>query len=408
MKNRDSEADGEKKLYRLRRRVNELFFEMKKSKNSICKRLGVSKEFVIRWTRSTDQGFDEDKRGWKKGKWRKWTEENRERILKIHLSLRSSREEFFWGASAIAHQWRERYPADPVPPLRTIGRILSESGLSQKRRGKIAGAAKYLCYPEYTIYDGLGYRVLEADFIGRKFLTGDSKPINFIGFSFKKEPRMRYFQRVAGETAESFIGASQHFFEKFEVPDAMKVDNGPATVGGSGKRNLSRVMSFLLEKQIIPIFAVPRRPFSQASIEGNNSVFSRKFWNREKFSSLQEIDQRLAVFNEASRRYTGYQFPIEVKRTRKNFIPKVFFIRQVQNIPESTNVAYISVLNENISLPENFVNYFVLAEWNLSEEKLSIFFEKEKQSELIRKIDFPICFSRNRGSAVRAKRIKTL
>ena len=37
-------------------------------------------------------------------------------------------------------------------------------------------------------------------------------------------------------------------------------------------------MHFLLQHQVVPIYSVPRKPFSQASIEGNNSVFARKFW----------------------------------------------------------------------------------------------------------------------------------
>ena len=32
------------------------------------------------------------------------------------------------------------------------------------------GEVKYLCYPEHTDYAALGARVLEADFIGRKYL----------------------------------------------------------------------------------------------------------------------------------------------------------------------------------------------------------------------------------------------
>jgi hypothetical protein len=50
-----------------------------------------------------------------------------------------------------------------------------------------------------------------------------------------------------------------------------------------------------------------RRPFSQrASIEGNNSVFLRKFWNRFDFKNVQEIDEKLELFNLASQKYSEY------------------------------------------------------------------------------------------------------
>lgn len=397
----------EKKIFRLRRQVSELFFELGLSKNRISRRLGVSKKFVIRWTQSMSQDFGHDGRGWKKGAGKKWKEQHRQQVAEIHAFLRNEPEQFFSGATAIAQEWRQRYPADPVPPLRTIGQILTELGLSEKRRIRTPGAARYLCYPEYTIYEKLGFRLLEADFIGKKFIAGRTAPVNFIGFSFKKLPRLRYFQRVTNETAQTFIRASEDFFKKFEVPDAVKVDNCGATIGsGRGRRNLSRVMVFLLENQIVPIFSVPRQPFSQGSIEGNNSVFSRKFWNRERFESLEHIDRRLDLFNAASQRYSGYQRGLSEKPKRK-FIPKVFFIRQVRSSTESPKKGLISVLNEEIQLPEEFVNYFVLAEWNLIEEQLSILFEKQQNSELINKVNFPISCAR-KSPRLRAQKIKTL
>ena len=38
------------------------------SKNKIAKELKLSKDFVIKWTRSENQDFEIDNRGWQKGK----------------------------------------------------------------------------------------------------------------------------------------------------------------------------------------------------------------------------------------------------------------------------------------------------------------------------------------------------
>ncbi len=109
---------------------------------------------------------------------------------------------------------------------------------------------------------------------------------------FKKESRLRYFRRIQAQTAECFISETEKFFQKFKKPNFVKVDNCLATIGSaSGKRNLSRAMKFLLVNQVIPIFAIPRKPFSQASIEGSNSVFAHQFWNRIKFQSIAEIKE---------------------------------------------------------------------------------------------------------------------
>ena len=343
------------------------------------------------WTKSPNQDFTKDDRGWPKGKRRKWSQKTEKRIKTIHQDLEQDTYQFYTGATAIDQEWRKRHFEAP-PPLRTIGKIMADLGLSTTRRkGRNKGAARYLCYPEHTIYQSLGGRVLEADFVGKKYLRGRTEPLNFIAFSFKKEPRLRHYKRVEGQTADNFIKQLELFFKKFEKPNFVKVDNALAMIGSaSGKRNVSKAMAFLLKNQVIPIFAVPRRPFSQASIEGNNSVFARKFWNKIDFKSVDEVDEKLEWFNSSSQRYLNYQSPRTKAQHKKNFIPKIYFIRQVREDKEQTEKSFILVLNEKIFLPKSYINYFVLAEWNLKQEKLYIYLEKEQQSEMIKQLSFKI------------------
>ena len=391
-RNETSEGSIEKKLFRLRRTVHDLFFQHHLSKVMIAVKKKVSRNFVIKWTQSPDQVLTEDYRGWPLGKRRKWSKAVEQRIKHIHHGLNRDPFQFYTGATVIEQHWRTEYPDTPPPPLRTIGRILADLGLSERRKGaKTKGASRYLCYPEYTIYHRFGGRVLEADFIGKKYITGRTEPVNFIGFSFKKAPKCRYFKRIDGQTADSFIEQSRYFFERFEKPDFMKVDNALAMIGSSsGKRNISRAMAFLLQHQVIPIFAVPKKPFSQASIEGNNSVFSRKFWNRIDFKNLREIDEKLEWFNKSSQQYTGYLPPTAQPKRKRNFIPKVYFIRQVKDDQGRIGKASIDVLHEKIFLPTSYISYFVLAEWNLRKETLSIYFEKERRSKMIKRVSFSI------------------
>jgi len=351
----------------------------------------VSRQFVLRWTQSPNQDMTCDDRGWKKGTPRKWTATTKQRIRRLHIKLSKQKTSFFTGASAIDHLWRQTYTDEP-PPLRTIGQIMKDLGLTSvqgKKRNK--GAARYLCYPEYTIYTALGGRVIEADFVGKKFITGRTAPIHFAGFSAKKKPKIRWFQRTNAETADCLIAACEQFFLQCEKPTYLKIDNGAAMSGsGSGKRNISRTMAFLLNQQITPIFAVPKRPFSQASIEGNNSVFSRNFWNRRTFTSLKQIDKQLEWFNISSREYYQYEPPTLPKK-KKTFVPMVHFLRQVQEDTTKQRMnGYIDVLNERITLPKSYIKYFVLATWNLSTEQLSIHFEKQEQSLCIKSLPFTI------------------
>ena len=381
---------GQKKLFKLRAEVNRLYFEDGLSKNAICRIKRLNKRFVIRWTQSPSQNFSEDHRGWPMGQRRKWTKQTEAKIASVHTALKNNPRSFYLGASAIEQQWRRRYPKDKIPPLRTIGQILKDLGLSQHRKtSRRPGASAYLCYPEYTIYNKIGKRVMEADFVGHKFLAGRTEPLQFAGFSFKTAPKFRYFKRIESKGADSLIKSCREVFTKYEKPDAVKIDNAADYIGSrSGKRNISKVMAFLLSKNIYPIFAVPRRPFSQASIEGNNSVFSRKFWNQRMFESLKDVDKQLGWFNKASLDYTGYQKP-EEREVEHEFVPKVYFLRQVRD-GGNGETGWIEILNESITLPAAYISYFVIGQWHLVKEILTIYIEKNKCLKRIVSVPFRI------------------
>lgn len=390
----------EKKSIELRKKVNELYFTYRHTKSFIMEKEDVSKPFVIRWTQSPDQDFTDDNRGWPKGKSRLYSEDIVDRIHKIYTRLKEDPHSFYTGATAVLQEWCLGYPEAQAPSLRTIGRIMKELGLTQVRKRRNKGAAAYLCYPEHTIYSGLDGRVLEADFVGRKHIYGRTAPINFIGYSFKKEPRIRYYKRIESQTSKCFVEQTEIFFTKFEKPDYVKVDNALAMIGSaSGKRNISTTMLFLLNHHVVPIFAVPRKPFSQASIEGNNSVFSRFFWNKHEFSSLEEIDENIKWFNKSSIKYTNYKTLEKTVNTHKtDFHPEIIFIRQVGDKNES---GYINILNEQIPISQEYINYFVMARWSLREQKLKVFFERNKESILVN--EFPFLINRNSLKKIQAK-----
>ncbi len=215
--------------------------------------------------------------------------------------------------------------------------------------------------------------------------------MHVLGFSFEKAPKLRHFQRVEAQTTDAVLTACTHLFKSFEYPDVMKVDNAQAALGsGSGKRSRSRFMVFLLSHKILPVFAVPRRPCSQASTEGNNSVFARQFWNRHRFRSLREVDTRLAWFDDSSLAYTGYDVTKRTRRaSKKDFVRRVYFIRQVLD-DTATGKGCISVMNETIPMRKSYINYFVLAEWNLVEQQLNVLFEKDRQTTVVKSINLEI------------------
>lgn len=372
---------NEKKSYILRKRVNHLFFGDHLSKPEIVRQLRVTRNFVIKWTKSPDMDLTVENRGWQKGKRRRRDNRTENRIKQTHSFLTAEANEFFSGATAVQQRWQKLFPQELPPPLRTIGQIMKDLALTKPyKRKNSKGAARYLCYPEQSIQTVMGKRVLELDFIGKKFIGNRTKPLNFIGFSFKQSPRLRYFERILGETGEEIIKYSGQFFGDFEKPGAIKMDNGFAMAGSAPHPGtLNKVPIWMPGQKVVPVYAVPRRPFTQASIEGNNSVFSRNFWNARHFKTVEQVDEQLPLFNKASAVYCGYEKP-GIENLSKDFKPHVYFIRQVREINDK---ALIELAHQNFEIAKDYLNYFVFAKWDLIDETLSIFIEIDNHAELI-------------------------
>lgn len=325
-----------------------------------------------------------DHRGRDKGDRRKWDETVVGRIVSIRRALKEK--EPYWGPSAIRVEYRKEYPDSEVPPVRTIGKILADLGMTEHQENKSSpGALQRLNYPESSIYGLLFDRVLEVDFLGEKYLEDRTEPLNFLGFSFKREPRLRHYWRVKGKGYEEIKTHTEAFLNRFERPQAIKVDNASSMLGyAKHKRSLSRYMAFLLSKQIHPVFSVPKSPATQASIEGSNSVFGRKFWNRHEFDSIQDIEEKLEKFNDQTRRYLQYESPDQRDEEEEQGgseaeRPKVYFTRQVRENEEGEAVARFGW--EQVRIPREWIDYFVLGEWDLDQEILKVRMEQEKEKE---------------------------
>ncbi len=53
-----------------------------------------------------------------------------------------------------------------------------------------------------------------------------------------------------------------------------------------------------------PLYIAPRSPWNNGQVEGFNSVFSKKFWNKRQFNDEQEIDVKIKDFNIAYEKYS--------------------------------------------------------------------------------------------------------
>lgn len=261
-------------------------------------------------------------------------------------------------------------------------------GLSKPHKKRVKGCSEYQRYPKILISQ-IGNLILEIDFLQR-FIKGQTKPIHFIGFSCKSF-KFRQYRRISGQTGINVRKELEWFFENFFIPNATKMDNDLAFIGSnSAKRTISKTVKYLFDKKIIPIFTNPRSPWNNGSVEGSNSVFARNFWNKFEFSSIEDIDLKLELFNRSSLEYSDYEQNEFENKVNTNFIPQIYFIRKVHENQRKNGKGEIDILNEKIKLPGEYINLYTLSKWNLKTEMLHVYFENEGKKILIKKINFPI------------------
>lgn len=355
------------------------------SRRAIMAELGVSRGFVDRWAAAAPGALELDGRGWPAGGARRYPPAVLRRVAELHARLVDDPTAFFTGATAIQQAYARRYPRSSLPSLRTLGRMLRALGCSAPRqRGRQRGAAAYLGYPAQTLA-GLAPRLLELDFIGPRYRAGSAQPLHFVGVSCQRAPRLRYFYRVESVTTAALLTVCADLLGRHEHPQVLKVDNAPVTIGsGSAPRTISRFVQWLWARAITPVFAVPRRPFSQASIEGNNSVFARKFWRARTFTSVADVDRQLAWFNRASAAYTAYTPPPPAPCDGA-FQPRIHFLRQVQERDGETG---IDILHTWVPLAPQYAPLFVLATWDVSDAQLTVRLEHDGSSRVIARRTF--------------------
>jgi len=343
---------------------------------------------VVRWTQSEDQDFEADNRGWEKNKTRTHTDGNKQLVKKIRKELEKSDRYLYVGPKAILKRInKNKKYKNKNFNIPFITRTLKELKLSKPNKKRKKGGSRYSHYPKYLISE-IGETILEIDFVQR-FIKGQTKPLNFLAFSCK-QLNLKQYRRVSAQTSINTQKELKWFFKQFFIPDAVKMDNGSAFIGSnSAKRTISKTVKFLFSKNIISIFTNPRSPWNNGSVEGSNSVFARNFWNKFIFKSVEEVDKKLKWFNQSSLEYSDYDEK-NIKRDKdKKFIPQIYFIRKVY-VDEQTEKGEINILNEKIILPNEYINLYTLSMWNLKTQMLYIYFEKEQNKILIKKLKFQI------------------
>jgi len=153
---------------------------------------------------------------------------------------------------------------------------------------------------------------------------------------------------------------------------------------------------------IYPLYIAPRSPWNNSQVEGFNSVFSKKFWNKLQFSDEQEIDVKIMDFNvayekysrlilnnpeleEADGRYMDDFKDVDLRNKYFKYFKadKIYFLRIVRRKNDKDSdeeYGFIDILKHEIKLPKYLINLFVFCIMDIRLKHLKINIELDNGS----------------------------
>jgi transposase len=368
----------------------------------IAAHLVVSKTSVSRWVKITDEMIELDLRGWQKGKTRHYNLKAKERICSLRRELEKEGS-FFYGNTVIQSNYLQLYGESISTSF--IYRTLKENDLVKHRCKKEKGKSRYMNYPKYTL-SKLGKRVMSVDFIGPKYLAGSNEKINFLTCKYIRPNKIGIARRIDGQTSENAILFLEDIWQKYPVPDVLKVDNDAAFGANlSAKKCVGKFTLFLLNYGITPLYIAPRSPWNNSDVEGFNSVFSKHFWNKLQFTDEEEIDVQLNSFNIEYEKFSllSNHNPTDLvdkyiqniegvdpgnKIESKFKAHNIYFLRIVRRKEgkgTDNEFGYIDILKEEIKMRKDLINLFVVACIDLKNKEIRISTETESGKLIVEK-----------------------
>ncbi len=360
-------------------------------KKAISRQLNIRKATIIAWLANNEY---EEGRGWQKNRKRIHTDAEENRI--IQLKEKRNHGYYLVGAPYVQMDYAKKYPLDPLPSEWFIQETSRKAGLQSlepKAKKKKQNIVSRLLFPIQSIVK-LGLVQQSCDFIGKKYIAGRTEPVSIFATAFYQWFKLYGIWRICAENADAAIERLIFFYQTFPLADVMRMDNGmPFRGTGRQEARVGRFLKFLLNLNIIPLFAAPYQSYTNPHIEGHNRTFDDKLWQKNFFASEFEIDRECNRFNAESREFFEWKFKDrltgkgirhlgpksiidgEVLRSTKG--KKICFVRFVESWKETNNTAGIVILDRFVELPAAYLNQYVFATLDLETARLLIISEHQ-------------------------------
>lgn len=196
---------------------------------------------------------------------------------------------------ALAIQWElRRVGVDPIPPARTIERVLARVKVTQPRRRQPGYVSKGVPYPTpVSIEPGTTHQI---DMIGPRHLFGAAQfhTLNVIDVASHLVGN-----EIVTELRPPLLAASlAGIWTRVGVPTVAQFDNHANFRGGiqPAWQYFSPIVATCLDLGVTPRFIPVREPWRNGVVEHFNDVWDKSFFRTEVFTSIEHLRTENAAF----------------------------------------------------------------------------------------------------------------
>jgi hypothetical protein len=222
-----------------------------------------------------------------------------------------------YGSLAIAWELR-RLGVSPIPPARTIERVLARAGLSRPRRRSPRYVSKGVAYPTPRAEPGSLHQI---DLVGPRHLHGG---VEFHALNLIDVGSHEAANDIVEVTRPSLLAVSlASMWTEVGLPATAQFDNHSNFRGGipPAFQFFGPVVAMCLDLEVTPRFIPLREPWRNGVIEHFNDVWDKSFFRTEVFGGLAHLRTENAAFVEfhnIHHRYAahGGASPVEIRHDR--------------------------------------------------------------------------------------------
>jgi len=346
----------------------------------IVRRLKKSRQWFYFWLhRYQSYGGQDD---WFKGeskapkaKPQKVEQNAEQQVISARLKLEKQR---YAQTGAVAIQYAMRNLGLSPPPIWTINRILTRSGLNKKPSTSYRKSNKD--------YPTLFFHTHQMDLVGPRYIKGDGRyyTLNIVD----TECRSCFIRPVRTKSAKDVFKALVSFWSAHGMPDALQMDNELAFRGSNRyPRSFGPVVKLALSLNVAPVFIPIGEPWRNGIIEKFNNTLDKRFLRVLKFDGFDHLCRETIDFNgfhNANHRYSAIQH--KTPNEMRSFLGPLYRLDQEINvkntIPLESGVVYfirfirgdsmLKLHSESFKVNKDLRYSYVVAEVNIDNQCLII------------------------------------